>query len=549
MRSFNICLLSDIHLKENYLDKEHPVVEVFKSFGAKFKSISKNTPIDCVVVAGDLAFKGDLDEYSKLYRVLNKWIPQHIPVISVVGNHDVKWSEMTYALKPGEDLGGIFKLKNNIFFEQPRFKDVFVNFRDKIIDSLLKERCKELVKKGHVAYKYDKEAYVGYLHFKQNGILFLMLNSSWKSFGPGVISEFYDRVKAKLGADQLKKLVIGDSLSQRGKQSYFLKRNQFPYWDDINGILNEKPDTKIITVAHHPPSWLEWKEQFMSSKKREIRLDSLLKRSHILITGHEHVPMISEPILLPNGCHNVQMGSFLDYHFIDNEDNNTIASKFPSNWFGILKIEPQRFELESYKLEISDGEGGIDDDPKYNWVKKAGPFKKRISKKPTKEETEPGLADQELSLIAEYILPLDSTQLQSLVFAQRKNVLKTKKHFEITDGGLFQVQLNGEDYIIALNTLGAVYDKIRESESFEALIDRHSFFKELYDFLTSKGANITDLAFYDFIDPTNKLAYENFYNEQHLRFQSFKHDFFGKFKKFYIFRELNINYDCFIIES
>ncbi len=543
MNQFNICVISDIHLKESYAGDGHQVRKVFDSFQQQFLTIHAKEPIDCVVISGDLSFKGDIDEFTKLKEILDDIVPKHIPILSVVGNHDVHWDILKGVLGQGRELPELFKIEKKEFFKG-KFNQVFKNFENQFIKGM-KNRLHDK------NFAYEKGHFAGYYHFPENKVLFLLLNSSWKSFGPGVVGEYYDSYVSDFGDKEIRKelkdFVIGDKLSQRGKQSYFLNPNYYPFWNDINTIKESYPETRIVTVAHHPPSWLEWDEQFSKTEGADVRLDGLLEISDILITGHEHVPMTSEPIKLPKGCHNVQMGSFLDYHFIENEENETTASRFPNNWFSVLKLKSFKCSQENYKLEVKGSEmrGNVE----FFWEKRKDSidfyFRDIANDSAANEKYLEENLDEEQ--ILEFKLPVDSNELKEIIENERKNLFESEFLPAITSGQLIRASINEETYVIAPNTLDGVFDTIGQSEEgigFSEFLENHPFFKELHDIIDKE--EVANLSFYDFIAVRKSKHYEDFYNSQFIKFQSFKHDFFGKFEEFYTFRELNINYDCFI---
>ncbi|MEY8850014.1 metallophosphoesterase [Psychroserpens sp. XS_ASV72] len=547
MSEFNVCILSDIHFKKNYGEDHHPVKDVFKSFKKRFLELNDQYKFDCVIISGDLAFQGNSEEYTGLSEELNDIVPSSIPILSVVGNHDVYWDSLKSALGDSMELESLFKVQKSEF-NSGRFDNVFMNFRDKFINKLKSTEEFE--------FKYNDERFMGYCYFEKKQVLVILINSSWYSFGPGIISKYYDLFVKKLGdnadiiKENLKDLLLGDKLSQMGKQSYFLETKSFPFWKEIQDILNKNPATRVISIAHHPPSWLNWDEQFKPSdiKNGTIRLDELFKLSNILITGHEHVPMNSQPVKLHNNCYNIQMGSFLDYHYIDNDENDTKSSKFPNNWFSVLTMGTYNCKLLNYQLTVEGNDFTGTDYFKWNKSKDLIEFNYREMRNDHfSEEEHPYLFVRGGFKNANKVLPSNLDELKDIVNIKRKNDLSFDNSMKgVEQEVLIECLINQEESLIVINGLTKYYSSMGKEDNIDKLLEI-PFFNELDNYLNK--SNVINLTFYDLIKVEYSYEYEDYYNIQFIRFIAFKHSFFNKFQKFYKHKELNINYDCLLINS
>lgn len=355
-----ILWISDIHYKTKYKDNEH-VCDYLRSFKKFQKKYTKEKPLDYILLTGDISFSGERTEFMKFSKVLKKYFPK-IPCLSVVGNHDVNWDRIIYALGEERKLSDLFDVKPKEINDSEKFREVFRDYYDFFFKKCIKSH--NLCNDGK---SYDSNSYSGYHFDKKNKVLFLLLNSSWYSYGPGVLEKAFIRTVQSIPTDNNKKQYaislfkkLGGSLSQNGKQTYHL--SQYKYLSEIGNLIQSYPELKVISLAHHPISWLRWEKLYGESSNTYLSIDEILDRSDILLNGHLHSP-VQKPTIINDSCYNLLNGAFLDYHHIDSHANNA-KKMFPNNWFVILNIKERSFSYESYKCSIA---GKLVNDQTYSW--------------------------------------------------------------------------------------------------------------------------------------------------------------------------------------
>ncbi|MCY1490946.1 3',5'-cyclic adenosine monophosphate phosphodiesterase CpdA [compost metagenome] len=550
-----ILTLSDIHFKSTYSDhqfekKQDVISKYFKSFREKLNELNEEKEIDVVIIGGDIAFSGDVNQYSGIKKILKKCIPEKIPIFSIVGNHEVNWTELSAAIGSEVELTKLFTIPKTSVIDGKKFQRIFSNYYNSFQSELNDEREFEF------EYQFCNKQYVGYIFSEKNNTLILLLNSAWYSYGPGVVEEFFkqwakpkDRDSLIAGLPDL----LGDTLSQEGKQSYFFE--YYPFFEKINRLITEKADLKVVTFAHHPPSWLRWEELYADTPHRNF--NTLIDFSNILITGHLHNPVL-EPNLIRGKCYHVNNGIFLDYHFVDKhlkdpgQDNNP-KNVFPNNWFNIIEVNDDNFELIPYKF-TSVKMGGKGVQYKYDWIKEdrvnklydypkiddhKADVKENVAKKSKKGE----------AVITTY-QPKKVQELIELLFKQRSNKFKIQEgqNKSIKQGEIVNLKGQREDYLVILNGLdemqriiqeaGSDYGKLKENELFSSLLDRLEI---------SKIGDLPVVAFYEIVNQvSDNELFESFYQQKTIIYQSFKYSFFSSFQELHKFNELNIVFDAIV---
>ncbi|MEI8047345.1 MAG: metallophosphoesterase family protein [Bacteroidota bacterium] len=558
--------LSDIHFKEDYAENEL-INGIIESFKLKVQEINAEHKIDFALLSGDLAYSGNDDEYPLLLDKIKSCF-NNIRVFSVVGNHDVDWTYLKEALGRDNKLEKLFDIPRDAIVKdlnnsKGKFKKVFSHFGGHFEGPL--KKINELIPNSDpFKYRFHPTQKCGYVFFESSCLLILLLNSAWYSFGPGVINSYYDDKFSHInekGFQTLKeevKELLGEKLSQIGKQSYFYNKDHFPYFKDITEIIEQNKDVRVISVAHHPPFWLKEKEQFSNDQKSISELNQLLSSSDILITGHTHSP-IGDPSIINNLCHHVSNGAFLDYHYIDNQLNETLADKFPSNWFTVIDITNNTFNISSYRLNSQQKVVGRQTQNVFTW-EKIGFVEsiKFLPKEPVAAlNLPPALKSSFLDQPQVDVVPVSIANISDLIVILKEQRLKEfDNHDEdISDANnLYEISSDNETYFVIINTLINSFKKLSMATEFSELV-QDPFWGSLYSKLTSlpKGSKLPIIAFYDFISTNDgshisesDKIYSDFYQKQFALFQSFKHYFFEKFEELYTFTELNIIYDCFI---
>lgn len=551
--------LSDIHFKETYAGNEFEssddvVSRYLKSFKEKIDKIHAEKEIDAVVIGGDIAFSGDSKQYKGIKRILRKCIPEGIPIFSIVGNHEVDWTRLSAAIGTSIDLPELFKIDQKAISKSPKFHKVFENYY-----VVFQSDINENIDLGNLKYKFCDKNYSGYVYSEQNKVLILLLNSSWYSFGPGVVQGFFnewaeDKNKALLVAEL--PAFLGDTLSQEGKQSYFF--DTYPYFNEVNNLISDNDDLKVITFAHHPPSWLKWEELY-SSDSNKRNFNTLTDLSQILITGHLHNPVM-EPNIIKGKCYHINNGIFLDYHSVDkhlaeNGNDNNPINVFPNNWFNVIDIDEDGFKLIPYKF-TSKKKPGKGVQFVYDWlvdermVKKTHPFLSNVD-----EDESSDIKTLKSKKDLDGIKPYSPRYVKELIEILKRN---RSNEFENVDssvksfkqGDVISLKKQNENYLVVINSLeelleviqkaGSDYQKLRENRIFSSLLDKLEMFKP---------TELPIIAFYEIvqnINGTNKEEFEKYYQRKTIIYQSFKYSFFGSFKEFHKFNELNIVFDTIV---
>jgi len=128
-----ITIIADCHINKSMykgtLDKDYPslpfrTVDFMKSFHHIVSQNVKSIKPDLVVIAGDVYDTYDPSNESRafFYKELTKFVKSNIPVIILVGNHDV--CRKHHALSPVKSL----ELNNVTIIEEP----TFMEYKDKV---------------------------------------------------------------------------------------------------------------------------------------------------------------------------------------------------------------------------------------------------------------------------------------------------------------------------------------------------------------------------------------------------------------------------------
>ena len=561
-----ILTFSDIHYHDWYSGT--PVmIEYFNSFKEKLHEIHGKEPIDMAIICGDLAFSGDSRQYEELRKIIREYLPENIPVFSVVGNHDVNWSYLKEAIEEEDKvLSDLFSISKDTIKNKPKFKNVFkdywINFQNKINENWISDRDSE-----YIINNTDTLLYSGYIYSEQKQILIILLNSSWYSFGPEIIAKYFKEWAKEKGEKNIIKEAInlfGDTLSQEGKQSYFFDLP--PLFNEIYDLISKNNNLKVISFAHHPPSWLKWEELYAEGDINKYNI--LIKFSHILVTGHLHNPM-QELSVIKNKCYLLNNGVFLDYHLIDSDKlkDRTLDPKkiFPNNWFNIIDItsEDREFKIAAYKF-TSEQKQGDDVGYTHKWERQENAFEssyeyKKIDNKKNEDKKNNKLIVQGSHTDKfKLYFPKTILELKDILKRERYNTFKDANPSERNISYNHPIILikDTEEYIVIINQLEEIYKIISDasdSNNYNALTENAFLGKILDRINTAKKGQLPIVAFYDIIekfdrsDEHNIKAFGSFYNEKDIKFQSFKHKFFNNFCELRKFPELNVIYDLIII--
>ncbi len=564
--ALRILNISDIHFKDEYADDD--IIMAFRdSLKKKVTELNREIPFGLVILNGDIAYSGKGMEYKKFLDFINEVVPKRIPILSIPGNHDVNWDMLKVALDE-KDLPSLFDKKDHeieadLNGKYSKFKNIFTNLHTDFIYDLEKARP---LKTDNLVSDYCTKRYCGYTYFKNEKVLILLINSAWYSFGKGVLEGMFEkkaREKEKESLINFCKEFVDGKLSQEGKQTYFF--SYFPFHVPVNKILDDE-DVKVITVAHHPPSWLRWEEQFNMSSGNTRNLENLLGKSHLLLTGHLHAP-VTEPVALGGQCYHLSNGAFMEYSFIDKQRELKMkhpAEYFPSNWFTVIDVGQKKFKYAGYRFNAK-LKDRVDDEYIYTWDL-ADPFSKKEFS--FLKKNRPGLASVTVSMVdgagvemeINRYLPEDTGELSSIVKENRSNNLKfADTKIELADNKLHKCTFNSvtpAEYYVCVNAVKAVHEAFNRTSTFEELMEKSSLLKSMYDVLQSAKGEVPVFAFYEFFKASEEMdfrkksdieLYQVKENEFFLYFQAFKHNFFLLYPQLYNFKELNIVFDCFVL--
>ena len=172
-----ILWLSDIHYlieyKEEHEDGEFKVF--LSSFLALCESKNKITPIDYVLISGDIAQSGEEAEYELfkvdiLDKILGKMPKAKLLVIP--GNHDVSRTNISYF-----ESYFTTDLEKHAFLEEnpTSFDHIFKFYKEAFKDH-------PSIPNG-ISSCYKSNLFHGFLKDDNKKTIFVLLNSSWYSFG------------------------------------------------------------------------------------------------------------------------------------------------------------------------------------------------------------------------------------------------------------------------------------------------------------------------------------------------------------------------------
>ena len=227
----SLCIihLSDIHLKT----KDDIILSRVDSVCRACASVVPVNSDVAIVISGDIAFSGKIDEYNlakgifiKLSKYLEEEKNARVKIVTVPGNHDCDFSK-----------------ENSV--RKALLESIQKNIDNDIIDSILK------VQQNYFNFAKDYCSFSGVLieqneiDINGNKILFLLANTAWMS-----------TIKETPGKIVMPEIALSNIDSQKYKV--------------------------VIYVLHHPVSWLnpDCKSKF---------IEHIRKNADIVLLGHEHL--------------------------------------------------------------------------------------------------------------------------------------------------------------------------------------------------------------------------------------------------------------------
>lgn len=350
--------ISDIHFKDSYKTESN-----FDTFQNIFYTtindlLKQDYDLYYFLISGDIAFEGNNDQYREFKIFIENSISPNseynkkIRLLFCPGNHDISHDSLIslyqeiLLLNPSK-LSDFFKNKEIDISHKSKFEKLFSNYSDK----LSYDNCEGSMKKYllsnsqedqsiKISNGYQKNALEGYAIDYENKIIIIILNTAWFSFGSSVekfLKELYTNEANKTESILKPEWLINLMNYSQEAGRLITRINEddptFPY-KELDGIMSNSnyKDYSIITMMHHPPEFLDW-EEINSYEYENTNLYNLLKKSHILLTGHVHPPRnIRYESIFEDVLH-LRSPLFLAH------DDRTKNSLFPQNGFVDFDIE------------------------------------------------------------------------------------------------------------------------------------------------------------------------------------------------------------------
>ena len=362
-----ILWLSDIHYLKEYVNK----TDEFKKYIADFITVcqSNNTPaIDYVLISGDIAQSGEEIEYRLFKEDILDKIFEVLPtakLLIIPGNHDVSRTSISY-------FENYFKKDNDKFTEKSEFvaknktafDHIFKDYKAAFKDSPY------LPVEGLSPY-YTANLYHGYYKDDNNKTIFVLLNSSWLSFGEESLKHYLKENinigSKKSNPDKICYEALARDITLRTHEygNQIVSMNVFTDYGDLKNQIDNYPEYLIITVMHHPINWLASDEQVNYANDPQSPFFFLRQKTNLLLTGHEHVPYMHLPeihndltsIHIPGGAfiqvkkkNKISKDSKKPKKTNTSEDPEEMTYKFENTMFSIMDINVKKRTIKNKKF-------------------------------------------------------------------------------------------------------------------------------------------------------------------------------------------------------
>lgn len=543
----NILWLSDIHFFHEYtsLSESESFNNYLNSFRSKIYLEHSNNRIDYVLITGDLAQQGTKEDYEAFWKMLLQPLldtflsidSSKVPkVLTIPGNHDVKWDNVDFFPKYIEKLKPKISAPERAEFlsqETTSFRSLFNDYSEFIINFVTSaENSKylnffELKEEDgfEVSIDYKTNALYGYIIDHQNNSIFILFNSAWFSLGDKFNIEYakhlHNKLKEKPTYDDLLQILKNkDVLTEFDNQ--IIGINIFDL-DSLKSKIEQFPDYFVTTCMHHSLNWLNWHEYYTYTESdvnlNANKLNNILKKSDILLTGHEHVPCNYDNQRLLNETLYLRAGCFL----FDDQINKPDLSY---SWFSILKINIDSGSLKQIRYLYN--EHGKD------W-EKCKPHFEHLPKKNSKYN----LTNQRKSEILSKIKLTDADIIKEYFIKYKDREVNHAAKLDIESGhALFYEVLSENGYELCIvSNCKSFYKEIINANIFSSLIDmimkKHDFKFKIVHFLS------LDL----YVDDDSYKAYANSepygrvniflstYKRADTLFDFFRQNFFSRFEQ------------------
>ncbi|MBK8698176.1 MAG: metallophosphoesterase [Saprospiraceae bacterium] len=397
-----ILWVSDIHFRGKYkgnLNAEGKLKQLYDPFLDKIKSEQQTSPIDYIFLTGDIAFSGSSSDYQafwdwfivplyQFYKELvdNERINGFPKIITIPGNHDISRSDVSIF----ETFLNKYNTAKNNFEQQsqlilnpdnlPSFLKTFENYSLFFGDNSTYRGINKIWESFFKLDKNDGSTYnekrlFGHVIDHEKKIIIILVNTAWFSIGDKFNELLVNNKLKKIHKETIDDLVtrgftgkeiadtvdfyyreltesilkMRDRISEYGTQ---ITGREILLFDNIEKQIKLFPDYIVITCMHHPVNWLSWGEQYdyddKGSGSYRFTLNRILAKTDILLTGHEHVPVIKMPEQINeqgNGWH-LKAGMFME----DQIDLIEAAKYFEHSRFSIIEIsaDPYLFKEKRF---------------------------------------------------------------------------------------------------------------------------------------------------------------------------------------------------------
>lgn len=188
--TLKILWISDIHFSENY--KIGQTSAIFEDYLSSFISYCKElTGIDYILISGDIAQSGFVSEYQNfIERVLDPLILldnlKDAKILINSGNHDLQrdgvsiFQDYINEVKNKKFDRNQFLTSRKKFFKQAfsNYSNAFAKYRDRLPKTISKT--------------YKEDFLHGYFLDHDKKVIFVLLNSSWFSFGDSFLTKYFE---------------------------------------------------------------------------------------------------------------------------------------------------------------------------------------------------------------------------------------------------------------------------------------------------------------------------------------------------------------------
>ncbi len=380
INTVRIIWLSDIHFRKEYALDKTPgkdenkkyrmrldkyiagFLEVIGKYNDELRKHKES--IDYVLISGDLAFSSAKDDYLLLNEMLIQPLKDRLgngtKFLTIPGNHDVlrKSDQFFRHFFAQVDSDTPEKIKIDMrrsFLEKKEdyFDLLFIHysdyFRKHIYPSL------SSLPRNDIMASYQENGLYGLVIDKDKNLVFNLINSAWFALGTHfdeiLMAEFmrdnFDLVRnnfEKGGTEE----ILQEKLEKVLRRLVVLKNVIQEYGEQIIGdsimptteilkTLDDHSGSFVITCFHHPTNWMQYATKYdMNAEKNDsLFLNKILKRSAMLLTGHEHVPSSISNERIQKEIVHLKGGMFLqDNMFKDIEGEHR---------FSILEVDTSRF--------------------------------------------------------------------------------------------------------------------------------------------------------------------------------------------------------------